>query len=231
MPIRFRWFRLKIPASSRDFASSLSRIKFDADNPYGFTVSDSDDSTGPTYRFLWRTTVLVTRVDEDGTPSVQPVDSVDFSDFRISDIDGITFLRVENPGRNVRDLLNALEAVVGMGFTVEPVLFDRAQPSTVFNNVTTSKLVGLKVINAVVAHDVVARMEFASKDGIDPSKLEVLKGLTYKVEHAAFEVLFQGLRGQVSFAASGMVKINGKIAGKLASFIERDLPHLVRAGQ
>jgi hypothetical protein len=227
MAIRYRWFRIKLPGSSQDFANAFSRIKLGANSLYGFAVSEAEDGTGHGYRFLWRTKVLVTSLDEDGTPRVQAVDSVDFTDFRISRIEGIHFLRIENPGRNSRDLFNALESIFGMGFTVQPVLFDRTQPSTFFNDLTSSKLVGLKIIDAVAGENVVARMEFASKEGFDPQRLEVLRGLSYKVEHAAFEVLFQGLRGHVSFASSGIVKINGKIASKLASLIEADLPHLV----
>ena len=136
----------------------------------------------------------------------------------------MTFLRIENPGRNVRDLLNALEALVGMGFTVRPIVFDKGQPSTVFRSVDASKLVGLKVVGAVLADDLVARMEFASKEGMVIEKMNVLNGLKYKVEHAVFELVLGGLKGQISFAANGTVKISGQVAPKLVSLVEKDLP-------
>lgn len=113
---------------------------------------------GTSYRFLWRSRVVVTRLDAEGVPTYEQIDSVSFTDFALVAVADLTFLRIENPSRNVRDLLNALETLVGMGFTVKPVVFDKGQPSTVFRSVDASKLVGLKVVGAVVADDLVARM-------------------------------------------------------------------------
>jgi len=165
----------------------------------------------------------VTRLDSDGLPTYEQVDSVSFTDFAIVEIGNLTFLRVENPGRSVRDLLNALETLVGMGFTVKPVTFDKGQPATVFSSVDASKLVGLKIIGAVLADDLVARMDFVSKEGMVVEKMTVLDGLRYKVEHAAFEVVLGGLKGQISFAANGTVKISGQVAPKLVGLVEADL--------
>jgi hypothetical protein len=123
--------------------------------------------------------------------------------------------------------INTLETLVGMGFTAKPVVFDKGQPSTVFRSVDASKLVGLKVVGAVLADDLVARMEFASKEGMVVENMTVLTGLKYKVEHAVFELLLGGLKGQIAFAANGTVKISGQVAPKLVSLVEEDLPLLV----
>ena len=165
----------------------------------------------------------MTKLDSEGLPTYEQIDSVSFTDFALVEISGLTFLRVENPGRNVRDLLNALEALIGMGFTVKPVTFDKAQPTTVFRSVDASKLVGLKVVGAVLADDLVARMEFVSKEGMVVEKMTVLAGLKYKVEHAVFELVLGGLRGQIAFAANGAVKISGQVTPKLVSLVEADL--------
>lgn len=110
-----------------------------------------------------------------------------------------------------------------MGFTVKPVVFDKGQPSTVFRSVDASKLVGLKVVGAVVADDLVARMEFASKEGMVVENMTVLDGLKYKVEHAVFELSIGGLKGQIAFAANGTVKISGQVAPMLVGLVEQDL--------
>jgi hypothetical protein len=169
----------------------------------------------------------VTKLDADGIPTYEQVDSVSFTDFALVEIGDLTFLRVENPGRSVRDLFNALETLVGMGFTTKPVTFDRGQPTTVFGSVDASKLVGLKVVGAVLADDLVARMEFASKEGMVINNMIILAGLKYKVEHAAFELVLGGVKGQISFAANGTVKISGQIAPKLVGLVEDDLPKFV----
>lgn len=124
--------------------------------------------------------------------------------------------------------MDALELMAGMGFTSKPVQFDQERPTTFFASLSTSKLVGLKVVGAVIADDLVARMEFASKEGMDPTEMHVLRGLKYRVDLAVYEVIHQGVRGQVSFASSGMVKISGHIAPRLVGLIEADLPSLTR---
>lgn len=226
MLTRYRWFRVQLPAGALDLEAYIAKRPFESSSLQGFARSTSE-SGGVSYRFLWKTRVVVTRLDSEGSPTYEQVDSVDFTDFSVIGSGDMTFLRVENPGRNVRDLLNELETTVGLGFTAKPVVFDKGRPSKVFKSVDSSKLVGLKVVGAVVAEDLVARMEFASKQGMVIDEMSVLSNLHYKVEHAVFELVLSGLRGQIAFAASGTVKVSGQLAPKLVSLIEQDLPLLV----
>jgi len=222
MQTRYRWFRIQLPARARDLATLVATRSFDSTSTSGF-ARVPDGVGGLSYRFLWRSRVVVTRLSAEGIPTYEQIDSVSFTDFALVAVADLTFLRIENPGRNVRDLLNALETLVGMGFTVKPVVFDKGQPSTVFRSVDASKLVGLKVVGAVLADDLVARMEFASKEGMLIENMTVLDGLKYKVEHAVFELVLGGLKGQIAFAANGTVKISGQVAPKLVGLVEQDL--------
>lgn len=222
MQARYRWFRIQLPARARDLAALVATRPFDSTSMYGFARVFGGSSSA-SYRFLWRTRVVVTKLDPEGLPTYEQVDSVSFTDFALVEIGDLSFLRVENPGRNVRDLLNALETLVGMGFTVKPVTFEKGQPATVFSSVDASKLVGLKVIGVVLADDLVARMDFVSKEGMVVENMTVLDGLKYKVEHAVFEIFLEGLKGQISFSANGTVKISGQVAPKLISLVEEDL--------
>lgn len=226
MQTRYRWFRIQLPARARDLAALVATRPLELTSAYGFTRL-LDGVGGALYRFLWRSRVVVTKLDSEGLPTYEQIDSVSFTDFALVEIDDLTFLRVENPGRSVRDLLNALETLVGMGFTVKPVTFDKGQPTTVFSSVDTSKLVGLKVVGAVLADDLVARMEFVSKEGMAVESMTVLDGLKYRVEHAVFELVLGGLKGQIAFAANGTVKISGQVAPKLVSLVEKDLHFFV----
>ena len=222
MQTRYRWFRIQLPARARDLATLVATRPFESASMSGFARVPGAVG-GPSYRFLWRSRIVVTRLDAEGSPTYEQIDSVSFTDFALVAVGDLTFLRIENPGRNVRDLLNALETLVGMGFMVKPVVFDKGQPSTVFRSVDASKLVGLKIVGAVLTDDLVARMEFASKEGMRVEKVTVLEGLKYKVEHAVFELVLGGLRGQISFAANGTVKISGQVAPKLIGLVEQDL--------
>lgn len=222
MQTRYRWFRIQLPARVRDLTTLVATRSFDSTSMSGFAYVPGGVG-GPSYRYLWRSRVVVTRLDAEGVPTYEQIDSVSFTDFALVAVADLTFLRIENPSRNVRDLLNALETLVGMGFTAKPVVFEKGQPSTVFRSVDASKLVGLKVVGAVLADDLVARMEFASKEGMVVENMTVLDGLKYKVEHAVFELGIGGLKGQIAFAANGTVKISGKVAPKLIGLVEQDL--------
>ncbi len=221
MQIRYRWFRIQLPTRSRDLTALIATCPFESTSAYGFARTVSGSAS---YRFFWRSQVVVTRLDTEGVPTYEQIESVSFTDFAVVKLGDMTFLRVENPGRNIRDILNALETLAGMGFTVKSVMFERGHPSTVFNSVDSFKLVGLKVVGAVLADDLVARMEFASKEGMMIENMAVLDGLKYKVELAVFELFLSGLKGQIAFAANGTVKISGQVAPKLISLVEQDLP-------
>lgn len=226
MLTRYRWYRIQFPRSDFDLPSIIAGKPLTQNTSFGFSHIEGTIGT-PKFRFLWRTKVVVTLFDDEGAPSYEEVASVNFTDFAIVTIDGTTFLRIENPSRNIRDLLNALESLVGLGFTSKPLTFDKAKPITVFENVEVTKLVGLKVVGAVIDEDLVARMEFASKQGMIIENMKLLDGLCYKVESSVFELIYEGVRGQLVFASSGLVKVSGQLAPKLVHLIERDLPKLM----
>ncbi len=223
---RYRWYRIQLPQGVTDLAEIITAHPLGLGDTYGFSRTDSSTGT-QLHRFLWRTKVIVTQLDDAGAPSYQEVASVNFTDFAIIEIDGETFLRIENPGRNIRDLLNALESIVGLGFTSKLLMFEKAKPTTVFESIQTFKLIGLKVVGAVVAEDLVARMEFASKQGMVVEKMKLLEGILHKVESATYELVYEGIRGQLAFSSSGVVKVSGQLAPRLVHLIEQDLPKLL----
>ena len=222
---RYRWYRIQLPRGVTDLAEIIAARPLGPSETYGFSRTES--STGARlHRFLWRTKVIVTQFDDAGAPSYEEVASVNFTDFSIIEINGETFLRIENPG-NIRDLLNALESMVGLGFTSKVLTFEKAKPTTVFESIQAFKLIGLKVVGAVVEEDLVARMEFASKQGMVVEKMKLLDGLRHKVDSANYELVFEGIRGQLAFSSSGTVKVSGQLAPRLVHLIEQDLAKLL----
>lgn len=224
MQIRYRWFRIRLPDQTFSLTQAFLNSPFDSKSTHGFQRMSEDNTS---YRYLWRSRVVITKLDDEGTPTYEQIESVSFTDFSVLQLGGLFFLRIENAGRTIRDLLNAIEALTGMGFTAKPVTFDKGRPSSVFDSVDSSKLVGLKVAGAIVDDDLVARMEFVSKEGMTVENMKILSNLRYKVDHAVFEVVLSGLKGQISFSANGTVKISGQIAPKLISLVEQDLPQFV----
>jgi hypothetical protein len=225
MLTRYRWYRIKMPRGDYNLSNIITGKPLTQNTSFGFSHIEGAIGS-PKFRFLWRTKVVVTRFDDEGTPSYEEVASVNFTDFAIVQVDGVTFLRIENPSRNIRELLNALESILGLGFTSKPLTFDKAKPTTVFKSVDSTKLIGLKVVGAVIDNDLVARMEFASKQGMIVENMKLLNDLRYKVETSIFELIYEGVRGQLVFASNGLVKISGQLAPRLVHLIEQDLPKL-----
>ncbi len=225
MLTRYRWYRIKVPSGDYDLPRIITGKPLMKDNSFGFSHIESTIGT-PKFRFLWRTNVVVTRLDDGGAPSYEEVASVSFTDFAIVSVDSTTFLRIENPGRNIRELLNALESIFGLGFTSKQLTFEKAKPTTIFESVDSTKLVGLKVVGAVIDDDLVARMEFASKRGMIVENMKLLNDLRYKVDTSVFELIYEGVRGQLVFTSNGLVKISGQLAPRLVHLIEQDLSKL-----
>lgn len=226
MATRYRWYRVQLPSPKMELNKLFLGSPFTNDSISGFACISGEFGL-PIYRYLWRTKTLITRLDDEGTPSYEEVASVSFTDFSIISIKDLMFLRIENPGRNTRDLLNKLESIIGLGFTCKPVTFEKGHPDTPLKSAEAVKLVGLRVIAAVVASDVVARMDLVSKQGIIIDELKILKDVRYKVDSSSFELVLQGVRGSIVFSSGGLTKISGQLAPKLVSLIEQDLPELI----
>lgn len=222
MLTRYRWYRIQLPSGIPDLPGVIAKHPLVANANQGFTRVEGSLGA-PIFRFLWRSKVVITQFDDSGAPSYQEVATVNFTDFAIVSIEGSTFLRIENPGRSIRDLLNAIEALVGLGFTCKPVTFENTKPTTVFEKIETIKLIGLKVIGVVLEEDLVARMEFASKQGITLDKLTILEGVPHKIESASYELIYEGVKGQLAFTSNGTVKVSGQLAPRLIHLVEQDL--------
>ncbi len=225
MLTRYRWYRIQLPSGASDFSGVIAKHPLVANANQGFMRVEG--SLGAfIYRFLWRSKVVIAQFDDHGTPSYQEVATVNFTDFAIVSIEGVTFLRIENAGRSIRDLLNAIEALVGLGFTCKPVTFENSKPTTVFEKIETIKLIGLKVIGAVLGKDLVARMEFASKQGITLDKLTILEGVPHKIESASYELIYEGVKGLLAFTSNGTVRVSGQLAPRLIHLVEQDLSRI-----
>ena len=225
MHTRYRWFRIQLPTGSRSLSTLLTEITFTDEAQYGFQEVESTGSVDR-FRFVSRVSLVVTRLDETGAPAFEQVTSVSIIDFAIVTLADGLFLRIENPPRSVRDLLNAIESAAGFGFTCKPLVFERAWPKLVFENVDSWKLVGLRVVDVVADEDVMARIELSSSNGMLQDQVRILRGTRFKVDCSTYEMTYHGLSGQLILSASGAVKIGGRLAPKILNLIEKELAGL-----
>lgn len=221
MATRYRWYRIQFPDENMDFLSLVTEIPFINQRGYGFS-SNRDEFGDTAYRFIYRTNLTITTVDEDGTLVHKEIPSTDFIDFTLLYIGMSVFMRVVNPGRSIRDLLNALESQIGLGFVCKPITFSKIQPTEIFTDNYETKLVGLKV-SGMVDNDLGTKIEITSTDGMSIENIKLLNEIRYTLTSAVLEVLFEGIRGQVTITATGLVKISGKLKPKLLGEIEKQL--------
>lgn len=226
MMVRYRWYRIGMPKTVESLSDALLQRPFTQSDSFGFSRLNRDIEASP-LRFYWKTKVVVTNFDEQGNASYSEILNINYNDFSLINIKNQLFMRVENPGRSIRELLNAIESIVGLGFSSESVLFRQFDPLKVFLDADSIKLIGLKVTDVVVSDDLISSMEFSSKQGINLNEVRVLDGLKYKVDTGVYELTYESARGQVSVSAGGLAKVSGQLASKLLHQLEANLPNYI----
>lgn len=224
MAIRYRWYKITLPLDLVGFIEHLKSHPLNPDSSFGFSYLGKSSSEYQ-FRFLWRSNIVTTSFDENGDPVYERIATINFMDIAFLSREKNIFLRIENPSRNLRDLMNAIESIVTMGFSCSAVVFSKSSLQPLIENLDTSKLVGFKISGAVVGTDLVARMEFASKSGMQLENINILNKLRYTADSATYEVMYQGVKGQFSFGPSGIVRVSGQLAPKILHLFEESLVH------
>lgn len=207
---RFKWYRIRRPCTEAQLVKRLQGRAFDAGTDWGFLPLENSEGRS-TFRFVWRSKLVAVGVDEQGNPTQQLIDTVDQLVCTLFSTGQATWLRVDDPRRSLRALLNALEIVAGLGFSAEPQSFNAKQQAQVLRRFDDSRMVGMKGVGSSAELKLVARIELASKEGIQPERLAFLKELEYSIDHASYEVVQTRMKGQVTFTSSGAVRINGPL--------------------
>lgn len=228
MSTKSRWYRLRLPKMEHDLVRALSRRPLLDSTDYGFYRYDSD-SSGVAFRFLCRAKVVATQYDEDGELTFQEYQSLKMLNFSLVTVGRSILARIDNPWRNLSAFMNALEGVVGFGFSCSPITFEKYKPQKFLSKVDTYKLVSLKVSGTILRENLVARMEFASKMGMDVDKMKVLKGLHYGVDVSIFECVYRDLKGQISIHSNGTIRFVGSLSSRLRELVEKELAVVIES--
>lgn len=221
MITRLRWYRLKLPISLHDFFSRICSTTFNDEVGSGFSALESDN--GQRFRFVWRSLITTTSLDEDGSPLYQTLSTVNFQDFCILGNEEKLLLRLEAPSRNSREVLNRLESIVGMGFACQPITLTEDHLQTLFKAVDVKQIISMKISGTLNQGDIISRMEFASKKGLNKENISVLDQIKYHTESATYELSYSGTKGQLTYTPTGLCKISGKLSPLIISMVEQAL--------
>lgn len=222
MATRCRWFHIGLPCSFDQLGVRLQGYIFSEGIDCGFSI----DRIAPTHisgNLICRNRLKILQAQSDGSPTEVEVTTISLQPFVIFAKAEKYWLRVSDPPRSTRDLTNALERAIGMGFFVETVIFSHEAFKSILKNVDDCRLVSTKGIAALHESNTLARIELVCKDGVILETMSLLKGLAYVVDTAAYEISYRRERGQLSFSKSGLVRINGRLSEHIIELIEETL--------
>ena len=221
METRYRWYKLKIPRG-QDIENKLKRYQAQ-DRKHAVYFQGAEVGVEK-FQYVSKKVIAFDLIDEDGNPGKGQVEAIEVTVFAFVKTGRKYFIRLENPSRNVGDLMSLLEKLVGFGFAIKPVVFSNLELGLAFGGVDEKKITSLKVSNVVLGRDIVSQMEFRSTSGLTPDKIKVLKGLSYKVDGIVYELYLQGISGRLSMSSSGVVRIAGRLAPRILDLLEEELP-------
>jgi hypothetical protein len=216
---RYKWFRVGVPIDFRVLLRRLNRLPFLADTDSGFHYVAGDGGR-VRFRYLRRVKVIVGVLDELGSPATQVIDSVESFEFELVESVDTVLVRIDEPPRSIKSLLDSFERVCGGGLAVVLVTFPFESHRLMLSGLKSSRLVALKGAGADHGRKYVARVEVASREGIVLEQLTVLSGLEFSIENSTYEVMTDQGRGQVAFLSSGVVRFGDQIADNLLASVE-----------
>lgn len=222
---RFKWYAIRFPCSVAEAFQKLERCRYDPTQATGFVVDASDSS----FQFFWTTPVFATIIDSDGVRSRNEILSVSSQQVHILGTDRLV-MRVQDPPRSSRELFNSLERLLGFGFTCDKITVTDAlvrKSIDFFHSVTLNSV---KISGSIPSMLAIARVELASKIGVEIDQVENFKLEGMIVDSASYTAKYRGLSGSVGFTRSGMCKISGELGPLIQSNIEGNLLDLVSTG-
>lgn len=221
---RYRWFAVGLSTSLQQFVNRLRLSPMADERDFGFIpMAAQDEHDRLRFRYLRRSSIQVMVLDMEGNARQQKVETIDGIDFEVFENSGRKWLRIDDPPRSLRDFMNSLEDTAGFGFSADPVTFSLDVQKAALANLDATKLVGFKGLGSSAQHKLITRLDVVSKEGLEPDRLEFLKGLDFKMDQTTFEVAYQMLKGQLTFASSGVVRATGALTPYLVACVEREL--------
>ncbi|NIJ89021.1 hypothetical protein FHR49_001808 [Xanthomonas campestris] len=216
----YRWYALAL--NGRALAMHDIAALPDSETAAKFWFSfEKFHGTAALGRFSFRHSFVVERVHDGLNDEV--IELVSSVDVAITSGTFSSVVRISDGGRGARRLIEALAETFGFGFSINPMrTLDREQ-IVGFNSgdFDDCKMVSLKVTNVRVADGVIARMEFASRQGMSLEGLDELKSRDFSVDSVKYEVLKAGVRGSIAATSSGRAFVSGSLGPLLCQILDK----------
>ncbi|MDV0440323.1 hypothetical protein [Xanthomonas sacchari] len=216
----YRWYALALNGRALATAdiAALPASESEANFWFSFEQVHGAAALG---RFNFRHSFLVERVH--GGINDEVIELVSSVDVAITSGVFASVVRISDSGRGAKRLIEALTEIFGFGFSVSPMKTLDGEQIVGFNSsdFDDCKMVSLKVTNVRVADGVIARMEFASRQGMSLEELDDLKSRNFSVDSVKYEVLKAGVRGSIAATSSGRAIVSGSLAPFLSHILDK----------
>jgi hypothetical protein len=164
---KFKWYAVRLPCSVEQALKTLEGSRYEPTQRAGFIVELEERS----FQFFWETTLYATIIDSDGTSRRDEITSVCSQKVKVLGNDRVIF-RMEDPPRSSKELLNSLDRIFGFGFSCEQIIVTDELIRHSVESFHSLTLTTLKLSGAISSISAIARIEIASKSGIDQESID-----------------------------------------------------------
>ncbi|WP_426126747.1 hypothetical protein [Pseudomonas sp. DWP1b1] len=218
MIFRYKWYKVRLPCSVTDFFTRLRANGYKPQNASGFLANEAESS----FRYVWTSIINAIRLDSEGNNEYEKITTINSQSVTLLGSHPV-ILRFDNPPRSLRDVLNALENSTGFGFTCEQVIITDTLVQTALSNASCKTLNSLKLSGSLPEAESLARLELASKTGINAEKIKFLNLGNFSIDAASYEIIYKGLKGQIGFSRTAACKISGPLTPYILENLENAL--------
>lgn len=224
--VRYRWFQVGFNGDGKNLPRLLLSEPFRENSEYGF-ISHSDPFENNRFRFAWKTSIFASSFNNEGEVNRQQIFSFSFIEFSIREVGSKIFIRIKNPTRSLLDFWNAMEKILGFGFWVKPIDVVPLGNNLIRSKFPDFKLIGLKLTNVLIGKNILARMEFVSKQEIIHGEVEKYLSQPHTLEFSAYEIFYQGTKAQISFHRTGLLKVSDNMSSLLTDLMEKQMEEIL----
>lgn len=215
---RYKWYRLELPMSLSKLVKLCRSERFDERKESGFLPLSEKGAHA--FRFVWRSDLQRMAFDSDGTPVFEAISTINYCDFVFFEGTETVWARLMQPQKSSRILFNKIEKMTGFGFSADPVTFSDQLVAELLSSIGPHRLLGFKASGRLTSQRAVARIEVASKEGIDLNEILLMKDIEYGIDHSTFEVVHKRVQGQISISSAGLIRLSTNLEPLILSKIQ-----------
>lgn len=217
---RHRWFSVGLGLTLPKFLKKLEKVEFREGCRFGFISIESDRLDRFCFQLLRKTVVQIPFLGASGKMEYRGIDALVDLKFELFEKNGRIWLKIEDPPRSIKEFMNVIEGVAGFGFSAEPYIFSTTSQKSALERFENFRLVGFRGLGNSIQNKLIVRLDAVSKEGLEPERLDLIKGLNFKMDQTTYEVSHKMLKGQVTFLASGLVRTVGAVTPYLVDSLE-----------